>query len=120
MRPADLAAEAWIVGEGAKGDPQFGAWPTLKDPQIAFAVRSWPTRFGLVAAGLGISVVPQLAAPTVPAGVRTLAVADTGWPGRQAVVVTPPGRSARALAMVQAITAESARLHREVCSERQR
>ena len=29
MAKSELAAEAWIVGAGSAGDPQFGAWPTL-------------------------------------------------------------------------------------------
>jgi DNA-binding transcriptional LysR family regulator len=112
IRPADLAAERWIVTGGA--EPQFGAWPTLTKPQIAYAVRNWPTRLGLVAAGLGISVLPRLAAPTVPAGVRVLPVDDAGWPGRSAVIVTSTTRSARAAAVVTAIKNQSALLHREV------
>ncbi|TDB77094.1 LysR family transcriptional regulator, partial [Actinomadura sp. KC216] len=60
---ADLAQEQWIAGDGASGDPQFGAWPTLSSPRIARTARSWSTRLGLVAAGLGITVVPTLALP---------------------------------------------------------
>jgi DNA-binding transcriptional LysR family regulator len=112
IRPADLATERWIVTDGT--DPQFRAWPTLTEPHIAHAVRNWPTRLGLVAAGLGISVLPHLAAPTVPAGVRVLPVDDTGWPGRSAVIVTPTARSPRAAAMVTAIKNQSALLYREV------
>jgi DNA-binding transcriptional LysR family regulator len=112
IRPADLATERWIVTDGT--DPQFGAWPTLTEPHIAYTVRNWPTRLGLVAAGLGISVLPDLAAPTVPAGVRVLRVDDTGRPGRSAVIVTPAARSPRAAAVVTAIKNQSALLYREV------
>ena len=79
---ADLAGEQWIVGIGAPGDPQFGAWPTLTDPTVSYRVRGWPARLGLVAAGLGICVIPELAAGSVPAGVCTVAVEDPNWLGR--------------------------------------
>ncbi|MCA2211580.1 hypothetical protein [Jidongwangia harbinensis] len=59
-------------------------------------------------------MLPHLAAPTVPAGVRVLPVDDAGWPGRFAVIVTPRDRSARAAAMVTALKHRSALLHREV------
>lgn len=70
----DLAGETWVVGAGPEGEPQFRAWPTLANPRIGYSARQWPTRFGLVAAGLGIAVVPGLAADTVPADVVWLPV----------------------------------------------
>jgi hypothetical protein len=46
--PIELAREPWIVGHGE--GPQFTLWPGLEPaPVIAFAVRDWPARFGLVA-----------------------------------------------------------------------
>ncbi|MDH6219795.1 LysR family transcriptional regulator [Streptomyces pseudovenezuelae] len=84
----ELRDEHWIVGKGLRDDPQFGAWPTLDRPRIAYAAREWPTRLGLVATGLGIAVLPELAAAAVPAGVRTVRVDDPAWLGRAAVAVT--------------------------------
>jgi DNA-binding transcriptional LysR family regulator len=107
----DLAREHWIGGAGAAGEPQFGAWPTLADPDIVHTARNWSTRLGLVAAGLGITVIPDLALPALPAGVRTVAVADSHWPGRATVVVTRPHPSAQAQAMVIALQDHAARLH---------
>lgn len=62
----ELAHASWIVGKGARDEPQFGARPTLTDPLIAFRTRTWPSRFGLVAAGLGICVIPEILAPVAP------------------------------------------------------
>ncbi|MEW2164743.1 LysR family transcriptional regulator [Streptomyces sp. NPDC007084] len=107
---ADLAHEQWIVGDGAAGEPQFGAWPTLTDPRIAHTARGWPTRLGLVAAGLGLTVLPDLALPALPAGVRAVAVTDGHWPGRATVVVTRPRPSAQAEAMVTALREQAASL----------
>lgn len=108
----DLAQEHWIAGDGAAGEPQFGAWPTLSDPHIAHTARSWSTRLGLVAAGLGITVIPDLALPALPAGVRAVAVTDSYWPGRATVAVTRPRPSAQAQAMVTALQNQAACLQK--------
>lgn len=109
----DLAGEPWIAGQGLRGDPQFGAWPTLDSPRIVYAAREWPTRLGLVAAGLGLTVLPELAAPSVPAGVTIVRVDDPAWLGRSAVAVTSRDRSPAAAAAVGALQHEAARLHHQ-------
>jgi DNA-binding transcriptional LysR family regulator len=100
---AELAGETWIAGDDAGGDPQFGAWPTLAHPVITYSSRSWPARFGLVAAGLGICLVPEVAALSVPAGVVTVGVEDPGWPGRMTVAVARHRPSAEAAAVMDAL-----------------
>jgi hypothetical protein len=42
---AELSGEAWVVGVGSPGDPQFGAWPGLADP---LAAASAATSVGLL------------------------------------------------------------------------
>ncbi len=108
---ADLADETWIVGAGPAGEPQFGPWPGLDRPRIGHAVRNWPARFGLVAAGMGITRVPGLAADSVPHGVRWLPVHDpaTGSTG-SLEVVTAESPSAAARAVVQAVHTEASRM----------
>lgn len=103
VRVDELADATWIVGAGGEQDPQFGPWPTLDHPRVGLRASSWPARLGLVAAGLGISVLPGLAADIVPRGVRWLRVVDPGLTQpRQVAIVTrhPRGRSAAALAGV--------------------
>jgi DNA-binding transcriptional LysR family regulator len=100
---AELAGEQWIAGEGGPGEPQFGAWPTLTEPHIAYTARSWSTRFGLVAAGLGLTSVPALALPALPAGVRGVSVVDTEWSGRAAIAATGPAPTPQARTMVEAL-----------------
>jgi DNA-binding transcriptional LysR family regulator len=90
----DLANEDWIVGTGRRGTPQFGAWPTLTSPHVVRTVESWTSRLGMVAVGLGVCVVPGIAAAMVPAGVTVLRVDDPHWLGRSTVVVTGSERSA--------------------------
>ncbi|MCP2094648.1 MULTISPECIES: LysR family transcriptional regulator [Actinosynnema] len=101
---AQLADQVWVVGAGKEGEPQFGAWPTLVDPVVGHEARSWPTRFGLVAAGLGITVLPGLAASTAPRGVTWVPVRDPElvW-GRRTVALTRPDRSDAASAFVRAL-----------------
>lgn len=100
---AELAGETWIAGEGAGGDPQFRAWPTLTEPVIGHLARSWPARLGLVAASLGLCLVPEVAALSIPAGVTTIGVDDPNWLGRMTVAVTAPTPSLEAAAVVTAL-----------------
>ncbi|MEV6130284.1 LysR family transcriptional regulator [Streptomyces violaceusniger] len=106
----ELRDEPWIVGKGLRDDPQFGAWPTLDHPRIAYAAREWPTRLGLVATGLGIAVLPEVAAAAIPAGVRTVRVDDPAWLGRAMVAVTVRDRSPEVTATVEALRREAAQL----------
>jgi DNA-binding transcriptional LysR family regulator len=99
----ELAAEPWVIGDGNAGDPQFQAWPTLSDPVIAYRARSWPARLGLVAAGLGICLMPELAAPSVPSGVTTIRVDDPTWLGRVTVAITKPDPTNEVIAVVGAL-----------------
>jgi DNA-binding transcriptional LysR family regulator len=100
---AELAGETWIGGDDSGGDPQFGAWPTLANPVITYTVRGWPARFGLVAAGLGVCLVPEVAALSVPADVATVGVEDPGWPGRMTVAATRYQPTAEAAAVMDAL-----------------
>ncbi|KAA2265381.1 LysR family transcriptional regulator [Solihabitans fulvus] len=112
---AELTGETWIAGEGAGGEPQFGAWPTLTDPVIGHVVRGWPARLGLVAAGLGLCLVPEVAARSIPAGVVTVDVDDPSWLGRMVVALTAPAPGAEATAVVGALrrAGEDIRLRRD-------
>lgn len=86
---AELANEPWIVGQGSRGEPHFGAWPTLSDPVVRCRARSWTARLGLVSAGLGICLLPEMLTPSVPAGVGVVRVEDPTWLGRSVLTVTP-------------------------------
>lgn len=104
---AELADQVWVVGVGGRGEPQFGPWPTLEQPRVGFEARTWPTRLGLVAAGLGISVLPGTAADIVPHNVRWIPVHDPGlaW-NRETLLVTNEDPSRNAQAMTRAIGEE--------------
>jgi DNA-binding transcriptional LysR family regulator len=110
VRVDELVDQAWVVGARSGEGPEFGAWPGIPEPRIAFAVRDWPTRFGLVAAGLGIALVPGLAAEAVPRGVRWIPVRGDGGGGlgRHLWALTRGDSSPAADAMIRALQDELA------------
>lgn len=107
----ELRDEAWIVGQAAgENEPVFAAWPTLTDPRVSYAGRDWPTRLGMVAAGLGIAVLPNIGAAAVPAGVVVIDIDDPAHKKRSAAALTPLEPTAAAHAMVAALRTEAARI----------
>ncbi|MEJ2852040.1 MULTISPECIES: LysR family transcriptional regulator [unclassified Saccharothrix] len=80
---ADLAGQRWIAGSHDPSDTFLGAWPD--PPKVEFAVREWTAKLGLVAAGLGVTLVPGLAAPSVRPDVALVRVRDPQ--ARRTVVV---------------------------------
>jgi DNA-binding transcriptional LysR family regulator len=108
IEPDELTHQAWVVGPRSGDAPEFGAWPGIAEPRITFTARDWPTRLGLVAAGLGIALVPGIAAQAVPRGVRWIPVRDdTGGLRRALWAATNGNPSAAAVAMVHALEEEA-------------
>jgi DNA-binding transcriptional LysR family regulator len=102
--PGELAGQAWVVGASTGDSLEFGAWPGIDKPRVSFAAHDWPTRLGLVAAGLGIALVPGFAAAAVPRGVRWIPVRDPGGGlRRQLWAATTEDPSPAASAMVRAL-----------------
>jgi DNA-binding transcriptional LysR family regulator len=108
IEPDELKDQGWIVGLRSGDAPEFGAWPGIADPKITFTARDWPTRLGLVAAGLGIALVPGIAAQAVPRGVRWIPIHNgTGGLRRAVWAATNDNPSAAAAAMVDALEEEA-------------
>jgi DNA-binding transcriptional LysR family regulator len=108
IEPGELTDQGWIVGPRSGDTPEFGAWPGIAEPRITFTARDWPTRLGLVAAGLGIALVPGIAARAVPGDVRWIPVRDdTGGLRRALWAATSDNPSAAATAMVRALEEEA-------------
>ncbi|MBO1753889.1 LysR family transcriptional regulator [Allobranchiibius sp. CTAmp26] len=114
VRPGDLVDEPWIVGVGGSGDPQFGPWPGIASPRIAFSVRQWTTRLGLVAAGLGITVLPGTMTVAVPPGVRAIHVEDPSYADRSSVLLTRADAGPRTRLAVGALLAQATALRAEL------
>jgi DNA-binding transcriptional LysR family regulator len=104
---ADLEEEAWIAGRGTRGEPQFGAWPSLRRPRVVAELGDWSARLGFVAAGLGITTVPSLVASALPAGVVCLAVDDPGWTGRSMLLARVGALTGPAAAVRSALREEA-------------
>ncbi|WP_394618858.1 LysR family transcriptional regulator [Lentzea sp. JNUCC 0626] len=103
----ELAREGWVVGTGARGEPQFGAWPTVPHPRVVAALGDWSARFGFVAAGLGITTIPSLAAASLPDGIVCVEVHDPDWVGRAMSLawvggLTGPAKAVRTALVEQA------------------
>ncbi len=108
---AALEGERWIVGEADRSGPQFGTWPTLaEEPNITYTLRDWLGRCGLVAAGLGVAVVPSLLLPALPSHVRALRVEDPQPFRREVLAVTRPDRTPSTEAVVYALREAAGRL----------
>lgn len=76
----DLAAEPWIASTTGTicHDWLTNTFRrTNHEPRIAHQAAEFPTQLALVAAGLGVAVIPRLAADSVPAGVRLVPVKPT-------------------------------------------
>jgi DNA-binding transcriptional LysR family regulator len=104
----ELRDETWIVGEADRDGPQFGPWPTLdRDVTIAHSTRDWTARLGLVAAGLGVAVIPSLLTPALPPGVRAITVEDPRPFRREVLVATLPDRSPSTQTVIDALHHEA-------------
>ncbi|MEU6828821.1 LysR family transcriptional regulator [Nocardia beijingensis] len=73
--PDQLRDERWIAGSQEPSATLLGAWRDQdREPDIAFVARDWFAKLGLVAAGLGITVVPGIAVPVLPPTVALLRI----------------------------------------------
>jgi DNA-binding transcriptional LysR family regulator len=63
VRSSELADEHWIAGWQNPEDTLIGSsLPRGFQPQIRYVVPGWTAKLGLVAAGMGVTLVPSLAA----------------------------------------------------------
>jgi DNA-binding transcriptional LysR family regulator len=75
VTPGELRDEPWIAGSSDPSSTLLGAWRDGSwKPRIAHEVRDWTAKVGLVAGGLGITVVPGIAVAMLPPGVSVAAI----------------------------------------------
>jgi DNA-binding transcriptional LysR family regulator len=87
---ATLRHERWIVGSTEPGSTLLGPWAgSAWEPDVAFVARDWVAKLGLVAAGLGVTVVPGLAVPALPSTVAVVRVDHPAAVRTVAVVYRP-------------------------------
>lgn len=86
----ELATERWVTGSTDRNDALLGVWPGVSwQPRIEFVARDWTAKLGLVAAGLGVAIVPGLAATSVPPGIALVRVRTDAPATRTVAAVTP-------------------------------
>ncbi|MFE0642840.1 LysR family transcriptional regulator [Streptomyces sp. NPDC058877] len=90
VRLAELAGEEWIVGPERLEDTLFrpvaGAGFT---PRTGLRAHDWIAKLGAVAAGLGVTLVPALAAASVRPDVILITVHPDDVPYRRVCAATP-------------------------------
>ncbi|WP_343230828.1 LysR family transcriptional regulator [Yinghuangia seranimata] len=92
VRLAELADDAWIAG-GARVEDSLLA-PYIRDgftPRTGFVASDWIAKQGLVAAGLGVTLVPSLAAPALRADLALVSLRRDGVPARKVYAATRRG-----------------------------
>lgn len=90
LRLTELAEESWIEGFPDSSHTLIEACQRAGfTPGIDFAVREWTAKQGYVAAGLGLALVPSLAASTVRAGVALRPLHPDDAPVRGVYAATP-------------------------------
>ena len=88
----DLSAERWIAGSGKANDTYLGAWEWADwQPQVEFIAKEWTAKLGLVAAGLGVTLVPGLAADAVRPDVALVRIRSDRPASRKVLVATRAG-----------------------------
>jgi DNA-binding transcriptional LysR family regulator len=98
VRLDQVGGEAWVAGSARGEETLLGASVRLGfRPRIEFVVKEWTAKFGFVAAGLGVTLVPALAARTVPGDVVLLPLDPAEVPPRQVVAATLAGRTVPAV-----------------------
>jgi len=94
VRLPQLADADWISGSARpKGTLLDAALRHGFRPRVAHVVAEWTAKQGYVAAGLGVALIPALAADSVRPDIVLLRVTDEDAPARAVYAATPWGRA---------------------------
>ena len=92
LRLADLEDESWIAGQPRPEDTLIaGVQGGEFRPRIDYVVLEWAAKQGFVAAGLGVTLIPSLAAASVRPDVVVVALDPTEVAPRSVFAATPEG-----------------------------
>lgn len=90
LRCAELEDEHWIAGWQNPEDTLIGAsLPSGFQPEIRYVVPGWTAKLGLVAAGLGVTLVPCLAAGAARPDILIKRLNPDDTPARAIYAATP-------------------------------
>jgi DNA-binding transcriptional LysR family regulator len=111
LRMEDLREETWIEGRHCADALLTAARDAGFEPRVAFDAAEWLGKQGLVAAGVGLALIPTLALGTVRDGIVLRSLGDDG-PRRRVQLATHAWLSpAPAVAPMKAILRRVAREH---------
>ena len=112
-----LSEEAWVAGSTDPRETLLGAWRWSSwEPDVRYVAREWTAKLGLVAAGLGVTLVPSLAATAVRRDVALLRLRSDQPATRSIVLATRAGAepSPAAAALAEALHEAAAELSGEL------
>ena len=112
----DLAGEGWIAASTDASDTGLGAWQWADwRPRVDVIAKEWTAKLGLVAAGLGVTLVPGLAAAAVRPDVSLVRI-RSGPASRRVLIATRSGseRSAPAAMLAELLHDTAAELSAEL------
>lgn len=92
VRLAELAADDWIAGSSRLEETLFGAGAESGfRPRIKYVIREWVAKQGFVAAGLGVTLIPSLAAGSARPDVVLVPLHRDDSPVRKIYAATAAG-----------------------------
>jgi DNA-binding transcriptional LysR family regulator len=97
LRLRDLRGETWIESTSAGRTLLNAALAEGFEPRVRFGAEGWLSKQGLVAAGVGVTLIPGLAIPTVRDDIVLRSLGPQA-PRRRIVAVLPAGYRAPAVA----------------------
>jgi DNA-binding transcriptional LysR family regulator len=118
LRLRDLRDETWIEGGTACRRPLLRACAVAGfEPRIAFGAEQWLGKQGLVAAGVGVTLIPGLAVATVREDIVLRSLGPDA-PTRRVVALLPTGYRAPAAEPFVELVRAQADEHCVSCNER--
>jgi DNA-binding transcriptional LysR family regulator len=105
----ELEAERWISATPKGNDMVLGAWEWGDwRPQVEFIAREWTAKLGLVAAGLGVTLFPGLAADAVRPDISLVRIRSEIPATRTVLLATRAGDLPRPVAELRDLLHETA------------
>jgi DNA-binding transcriptional LysR family regulator len=121
LRLRDLRDETWIEAPGGPAQPPLrsAALASGFEPRIRFGAEQWLSKQGLVAAGVGVTLIPALAVATVREDIVLRSLGPDA-PRRRVVAALPVGYRAPAVEPFIALLKAEADDHCGGCIDRTR
>jgi molybdate transport repressor ModE-like protein len=87
-----LEGQIWVASRSDPGDALLGVWPGLAErPDVRYVVRDWLAKLQIVAAGLAITTLADVAVDVLPDGIAVVAVRGEPQETRRMVLARRPG-----------------------------